>query len=188
VGISLKQAGDDMSDVVLYIATSLDGFIARRDGTLDWLTAFDTPQTDYGYAEFYRTVDAQLMGRKTYEQALGFGEWPHPGKPTWVFTRQRLVTERNDVLFTDLDPRQALREIEARGARRVWLVGGALLVAAFLRERLINEFVISVVPVLLGDGIPLFAPGLPERPLKIVELNQYPTGVVQTRYRIRNSP
>jgi dihydrofolate reductase len=176
-----------MTEVVLYIATSLDGFIARKDGAIDWLTAFDTPQTDYGYAEFCRTVDAQLMGRKTYEQALGFGEWPHPGKPTWVFTRQRLATQRDDVFFTSADPKQALGEIEARGARRVWLVGGAQLAAAFLRERRVDEFVISVVPVLLGDGIPLFSPGLPEQPLKIVELNQYPTGIVQTRYRIKTA-
>jgi dihydrofolate reductase len=176
-----------MTEVALYIATSLDGFIARKDGAIDWLTAFDTPQTDYGYAEFYRTVDAPLMGRKTYEQALGFGDWPYPGKPSWVFTRQRLATQRDDVFFTAAEPRQVLRDIEARGARRIWLVGGAELTAAFLRESLVDEFVISVVPVLLGDGIPLFQPGAPEQALKIVELNQYPTGIVQSRYRLKSN-
>jgi dihydrofolate reductase len=174
-----------MADVILYIAASLDGYIARKGGRIDWLSMVETSDTDYGYADFYQSVDALVVGRRTYEQALGFGDWPYPGKPSYVFTTRNLTSERNDVIFTSAKPGTVIREMETQGFKRIWLVGGAELTAAFLKLRLIDEYIISVVPIILGEGIPLFLPPGPEETLKLVELQQYPTGLVQLRYRRR---
>ena len=173
----------EMTETILYIATSLDGYIARKDGGIDWLSMVESPDTDYGYSDFYRSVDAAVMGRKTYELALGFGEWPYPGKPAYVFTRQQPASDRTDVTFTSALPDRVLRELDAQGLRRIWLVGGAELTAAFQRRRLIDEYIISVIPVVLGEGIPLFLPTGVEERLELVESQRYPTGLVQMRYR-----
>ncbi len=172
-----------MVNVILYIATSLDGYIARKDGGIDWLSMVESNNTDYGYADFYRSVNALVMGRRTYEQALGFGEWPYPGKPSYVFTTGNLTSQRNDVIFTSAKPDTVIREMEAQGFKRVWLVGGAELTAAFLKLRLVEEYIISIVPIILGEGIPMFLPPSPEEALKLIESQQYPTGLVQLRYR-----
>jgi len=172
-----------MPEVILYIAVSLDGYIARKDGGIEWLAGVERPDTDYGYAAFYRSVDAALMGRKTWELALSFGDWPYPGKPSYVFTRQKLTSGRNDVTFTSAAPGQLLEELETRGCRRVWLVGGAELVAAFQKARLIDEYIVSVIPVILGEGIPLFLPTGVEQGLELVGSQRYPSGLVQMTYR-----
>jgi dihydrofolate reductase len=172
-----------MANVILYIATSLDSYIARKDGRVDWLSMVETSDTDYGYADFYQSVDALVMGSRTYEQALGFGDWPYPGKPSYVFTTRNLTSERKDVIFTSAKPDTVIREMDAQGFTRIWLVGGAELTAVFLKFHLVDEYILSVVPTILGEGIPLFLPPIPEEKLKLVELQQYPTGLVQLRYR-----
>src|SRR3990172_7004625 len=161
-----------MAHVILYIATSLDGYIAKKDGSIDWLTMVEVGDTDYGYADFYQSVDALVMGSRTYEQALGFGDWPYPGKQSYVFTTRNLTSERKDVIFTSAKPDTGIREMEAQGFTRIWLVGGAELTAVFLRLRLVEEDRISVVSASLGGGIPLFLPPLTEEKLKLVELQQ----------------
>jgi dihydrofolate reductase len=172
-----------MPHVTLYIATSLDGYIARADGGIDWLDAVQRPDTDYGYHAFYDTIEAVLLGRKTYELAESFGEWPYPGKPSYVFTRQRLTSTRNDVFFTAAEPAALVRELNDRGLKRLWLVGGGELVAAFQRERLIDEYIVSIIPVSLGNGIPLFPPPGQELPLELTGCERFPSGLVQLRYQ-----
>jgi dihydrofolate reductase len=172
-----------MAHVTLYIATSLDGYIARRDGGIDWLDAVQRPDTDYGYQAFYNTIHAVMMGRKTYDLARGFGDWPYPGMPSYVFTRQALRTDRDDVFFSAAPPAALIRELESRGLERLWLVGGGELVAAFQRERLIDEYIVSIIPLLLGEGIPLFPPPAPALPLALVESQSFPSGLVQLRYQ-----
>ncbi|MCC3410642.1 MAG: dihydrofolate reductase [Microcoleus sp. PH2017_29_MFU_D_A] len=171
-----------MTKIVLYIATSLDGYIARKDGSIDWLTAFETDETDHGYGEFYRSIDGLAMGRKTYEQVLSFGEWPHPGKPSYVFTQQSRSPDRDDVLFTSATPDRFLHEMELQGLKRIWLVGGAELIASFLQCQLIDEYILSIAPIMLGEGIPLFLPSPMEMKLKLIEVQKYPTELVQVRY------
>jgi dihydrofolate reductase len=173
-----------MTKIVLYIASSLDGYIARKDGSIDWLTAFETDETDHGYGEFYRSIDGLAMGRKTYEQVLTFGEWPHPDKPSYVFTKQSRSSERDDVLFTSATPDKFLHEMELQGLQRIWLVGGAELIAAFLQSQLIDEYILSIVPIILGEGIPLFLPSPTEMRLKLMEVQKYPTELVQLKYAI----
>lgn len=170
-------------DIVYYVAASLDGFIATPNGGIDWLASVESPETDYGYAEFYAGIDAVLLGRRTCEQALGFDAWPYPDRPAWVFSRREQETPVDGVTVTAASPGEVAAELAARGVRRAWLVGGAALAASFRDERLISEYVVSVIPMLLGGGIPLLAPGGAAEELRLIETQSYPTGVVQLRYR-----
>lgn len=133
-----------MTTIALYIATSLDGYIVRKDGSVDWLSIVETSETDHGYADFYQSIDALVMGRKTYQTsiALGAGEWVYPGKPCYVFTRRHQPSEQSDVFFTSASPDRVVQEMETQGLQRVWLVGGAELVTSFLKLQLIDEFIL----------------------------------------------
>lgn len=175
-----------MTEIIYYVAVSLDGYIAPPDGKVDWLSTYNAGNEDYGYGEFYNSIDALAEGSRTYEQALGFGEWPHPGKPCWVFTRRRLEVKQPEVTFTSATPSEVVAQLRARGLRRVWLVGGAQLAASFRARRLVTEYVLSVIPVFLGAGIPLFASTGPKESLRLVGSKTYPTGLVQLRY-LRNA-
>lgn len=172
-----------MIEVIYYVAASLDGFIATPDGGVDWLSPFEGTGEDYGYAAFYASIDALLIGSRTYEQALGFGEWPYAGKPCWVFSRRRIAAAQPGVTVTAADPRDVLRELEDRRLRRTWLVGGGALAASFRERGLIATYIVTVVPVLLGEGIPLFATPGPQEPLTLLEATPYPSGLVQLTYR-----
>lgn len=177
-----------MTTIIYYVAASLDGYIATQDGGVDWLASYDTADEDYGYAAFYDSIDGLIEGSKTYEQALQFGEWPHPGKPCWVCTRRRFERKHTEVRFTPAAPRELVSELRRRGLRRVWLVGGGRLAASFRAEGLIDEYIVSVIPTWLGAGIPLFgSPGPPEN-LKLLGCKPYPSGLVQLRCRRKIKP
>jgi dihydrofolate reductase len=171
-----------MTTIVHYVAASADGFIATRDGAVDWLAPFEAADEDYGYAAFYASVDALLLGRRTYEQCLTFGAWPYQGKPSWVFASEPLADPPAGVVRAEGSPRDVYEALAAQGFRRVWLVGGSQLAAAFRAARLVSEYVVSVVPVLLGAGVPLFASPGPREPLRLRETTAYPNGVVQLRW------
>lgn len=168
-------------EIVYYVAASLDGYIAGPSGEVDWLSQVDRPGEDYGYAEFYASVDALLMGSKTYEFCLDF-EWPYPGKHTWVFSRRNLQSNRPDVTITSAPPNEIVRVLQERGCKRVWLVGGGVLAAAFQAEHLISEYIVSIIPVVLGEGLQLLAPSGTEAPLTLVDSKVYESGLVQLRY------
>ena len=158
-------------EIIYYVACSLDGLIATPDGGIDWLKPYEGTGEDYGYGEFYASVEAVLLGRRTYEQCLQFPQWPYPGKPYWVFSRAKGNT-----------PASVVAEMKARGLRRAWLVGGGKLAAAFRADRLITEHIVSVVPLLLDAGIPLFDGPGPAQQLRLVSSRGYPSGIVQLRY------
>jgi dihydrofolate reductase len=170
-------------EVIYYVAASLDARIATPDGGVDWLAPFESADEDYGYAEFYASIDAVLLGSRTYQQSLAFSEWPYPGRPSWVLSQRRLRPARRDVSVTARSPREVVAELQARGHRRAWLVGGGKLAASFRFEGLITEYVVSLVPVILGAGIPLFASPGPKENLTLVESKSYPNGLFQLRYR-----
>ena len=172
-----------MTEIILYIAASLDGFIARKDGGIDWLSIADSSDTDYGYSEFYRSVDALVMGSRTYEQIVDMGGWPYTGKPSYILTHRNLQSGRDDVFITSSQPDKVVGEMEAHDFKRIWLVGGAELTASFRKLGLVNEYIISIIPVILGDGIPLFLPGCSEEELLLVDSCEYPSGLVQVKYR-----
>lgn len=171
-----------MAKVTLYIAASLDGFIAEKDGGIDWLSMVESKETDYGYADFYRSIDAIAMGSKTYKQVLEFGAWPYAGKPCYVFTRRGLTSKRKDVIFTSANPDAVIQEMQSRGLHSIWLVGGAQLTAEFSRLRLIDEYIVSIIPIILGEGIPMFLPSGTEIKLQLLDVINFPSGLVQLRY------
>ncbi len=169
--------------VLYYVACSLDGYIATTDGGVDWLEPFQAGGEDYGFAEFYSSVDALVMGSRTYEFILEHGPWQAPDKPSWVFTRRDLPIAHPSVTLTSEDPAQVIGAIGARGLKRVWLMGGGRLAASFRTRGLISRYIIAVVPVILGGGIPIFAAAAGQDSLKLIELKPYPSGLVQLTYQ-----
>ena len=146
-----------MTKIVLYIATSKDGYIANENGSVDWLpqTTEETGGQDYGYHEFYDSVDTLAIGRKTYEQILGFGDWPYPGKLSYIFTRKPMESQNKDIEFVQHDVQGFIREMERQNIKKLWLVGGSDLIESFYQQGRIDEFIVTVFPKVLGKGVPL---------------------------------
>lgn len=171
----------------VFIATSLDGYIARPDGDIGWLLERDAPDEDHGYATFIADKDMIVMGRGSYEKVLSFDPWPYD-RPVLVLSKRLAGTPVPDKLhgkvrFADLAPREAMRELERQGARRIYVDGGQV-VQSFLREGLIADMVITTVPVLIGAGRPLFGELPADRSLALVASRSFPSGLVQSTYRV----
>jgi dihydrofolate reductase len=166
----------------VYIAVSADGFIARKDNGLDWLSIVEAQGEDYGFASFMGSVDTLLMGRNTYDVALGFGAWPYAGKRVVVLTH-RPAQPRHDETFASGSPAELVARLAADGSKRVYLDGGHLI-RQFLAAGLVNDMTLSIIPILLGEGIPLFGAGVRESRLSLVESRSFPTGLVQLSYAL----
>jgi dihydrofolate reductase len=164
----------------VFIASSLDGFIARPDGAIDWLSIVETPGEDYGYARFFAGVDALILGRRTYDTALGFSAWPYDGKRCVVFTHDP-PPGRHGESFHAGPAAPLLAQLHEAGVRRAYVDGGALI-RSFLREDLIDDITLSIVPVLLGGGIRLFDTSVPELRLRLTDSRAFASGLVQVRY------
>ncbi|MCB0620609.1 MAG: dihydrofolate reductase [Saprospiraceae bacterium] len=177
-----------MRKIRLYIAISLDGWIAKPDGDVAWLDQIPTPEgEDYGYAEFYAGIDTTLMGFNTYREVLGFGiPFPYPDKTNYVFTRQTDQADTEHVKFITADPATFLRELRTGPGADIWLIGGGQLNSALLQHDLIDEMWVFVMPIVLGHGIPLFAPPLPEKQLTLLHHQTYPSGVTLLKYEPRS--
>jgi len=172
--------------IKLYIACSLDGFIAREDGSIDWLTEYENnPETDYGYSEFYASIGTVLMGRKTYEQVLRFGEWPYSEKKAYVFTRQKeLLHREKNVEFVSGNIVEFIRQLKEKTDQDIWLVGGSQLIKKFLRENLVQDMIVFVVPIILGGGIPLFDHIGKEIRFRSGRVERYENGLVKIECQI----
>ncbi|MFW5975819.1 MAG: dihydrofolate reductase family protein [Alkalispirochaetaceae bacterium] len=174
-----------MRKVVLYIAISIDGYIARSDGSLDWLENADTEDEDYGYEEFYDSIDTVLMGHTTFRQILGFdAEFPYQGKQNIVFTRGE-PEERPEADVTNRDPVEMVWELKREKGDDIWLVGGGTLNATLLAADLIDRMIITVIPVVLGTGIKLFEGTAPELPWELTGADAYENGFLQLTYERR---
>ena len=167
----------------VFIATSLDGFIARTTGALDWL-----PQgggEPHGYDEFMATVDALVIGRKTYETVLTFRAWPYDKKPVFVLSTSTVAAPPTGALMECMsgDPTDIVSKLAARGIRHIYVDGG-ITIQRFLQAGLIQRLIITRIPILLGDGIPLF--GITQRDihLKHIGTKQYASGFVQSEYAV----
>jgi len=172
-----------LPEIVYYVAASLDAYIATDDGGVDWLTPFQSTREDHGAGDLYSSVDALLMGSHTYEFALQLGHWPAPDKPSWVFTHRDLRVLHPSITLTSQTPAEVVELLRTRGVRRAWLMGGGKLATSFRSAGLISHFIISVFPVILGAGIPLFAPTVsPEDRLRFIEAKPFPDGIVQLSY------
>lgn len=174
----------------VYIATSLDGFIARNNGALDWLPGSDGAggDEDYGYQAFFAAIDTLVMGRNTYETARSFHEWPYQGKRVMVLSHQfpkhpqRLA---EGVEGTSMAPKELLQYLADDGAKHVYVDGGKTI-QSFLREQLIQELTITQVPILIGGGIPLFGPLTQDVQLAHVSTKTFANGFVQSQYTVLN--
>jgi dihydrofolate reductase len=170
--------------VSLYIAASLDGFIARSEGSIDWLENLAGSDDDYGYGEFMETVKVSVMGRRTYEQVRTFPEWPYEGRRTVVMSSGDPLNDAR-VETSAETPAALVARLRAEypgDGGRLWLVGGGALASAFLAAHLVDEMVLTIVPVLLGDGIRLFQGGFPETLYRHQETRTFITGFVQLTY------
>ena len=176
--------------VSVYIATSLDGFIARNDGGLDWLNEANATVPDgedCGFHAFMDSVDALIMGRKTYEQVLSFGEWPYGRTPVVVLSRNPISFPPNvpePVTHSSEPPHDLLERLSGKGVEHVYVDGG-MTIQGFLAEGLIDEITVTVIPVLLGDGIPLFGPIVQDISLTHVRTTAFDFGFVQTTYSVQ---
>ncbi len=168
---------------VYFVAASLDGYIADTRGGVDWLAPFESESDAGDYAEFYSAIDGLIMGSRTYKKILRFGNWPYANKPCWVCSKRDLVATRPEIKVTSGSPLAVIEEIQALGLQRIWLVGGGQLAAAFRAQHLISDYIITVVPVILGSGLALFgATGLMEK-LTLVESKPFPNGLVSLTYQ-----
>ncbi|WP_088071904.1 dihydrofolate reductase family protein [Gottfriedia luciferensis] len=166
-------------NIILYIATSLDGFIARENGEIDWL--FDPSEMDYGYNEFIQKIDTVLMGRKTYDKVLTFGEYPYKDKKSYVFTTKQKENDVNvEFISTDIMP--FIENLKKVDGKDIWLVGGAELTKFFLKNRLIDELILFVQPTIIGSGIPLFQDIEKDQQLTLQAHKIYENGMVEVRY------
>jgi dihydrofolate reductase len=176
-------------NVIVHIATSADGYIARPDGDLEWLTSRPAPKGFYGMGAFVRSIDTKLLGRKTYDASRRLGATFDATTRTVVFSRQAPPADAPPrVEFTDEAIGSFVRRLRERPGKDVWLMGGGELIASFLDERAIDAFVVSVVPVFIGDGIPLIARRHRHVPLELHAVERFEDGVVQLLYRVHYAP
>jgi dihydrofolate reductase len=177
----------------VYIATSLDGFIARDNGDIDWLPGIESEgddtgnDGDYGYQAFMDSVDALVMGRNTYEVVLSFGQWPYGNKRVIVLSST--LTRLSDTLPPTVElrssaPMELVKELEAEGAKHLYIDGGKTI-QRFLKAGLIQEMIITTIPVLIGSGIPLFGPSDRDIKLEHLETQAFANGLIQSKYRVR---
>ena len=177
----------------VFIATSLDGFIARANGGLDRLDAANATVTegeDCGYGAFMESVNALIMGRKTYEQVLSFGQWPYGSKPVIVLSRNEMSIPAElapTVSHSSESPRELHDRLSAAGAKRLYIDGG-ITIQRFLAAGLIDDLTITLIPVILGSGIPLFGDLAQDVALKHVSTVSYDFGFVQLTYEVVDEP
>lgn len=165
--------------VSLFIASSLDGYIARKTGEIDWLFT----DADYGYTEFFAGIDTVIMGRKTYQQILEFGNYPYPEKQSFVLSNTLDGQKDDNVEFIGRNAKDLIKRL--RESHKIWLVGGGGAISYFLKHHWIDELILSVHPIILGEGIPLIIRDSNlETQLELREAKTYDSGLLQISYNI----
>ena len=169
-------------EVKVYIAVSLDGYIAHSDGNIEWLDSVARPDEDYGYAAFIETIDTVIMGRKTYEKVLSFGgDFPHAGRDCYVLSRTERALD-GQVRFFSGPVEELLNQLRSRPGKDIFIDGGSEAIDQFREKGLIDSYTVSILPILLGEGIPLFKESKKELPLKLVKAIPFDSGLVQLTY------
>ena len=175
-----------MRKIILYIAASMDGYIARPDGNIDWLhdKKYTIPDEDFGYTAFLQTIDTTLFGHSTYKQVMGFDmPFPYPDLKNYVFSR----SEQQDteyVTFIKDNAVDFIEKLKEQPGKDIWLIGGGQLNATVLNAGLLDEIILTYIPIILGKGIPLFSEEAREHKLKLIptENKLYRNGFLQVRY------
>jgi len=169
-----------MRQVVLGLGISLDGYIARLDGSVDFLFM----PKDYSMGPFFKTIDTAIMGRKTYDVALRMsgGSYSNPGMTNYVFSDTLAPGKRDGVIFVNDSPKSFVASLRKSKGKNIWHMGGGELARAFLADDVVDELYLGVVPVLLGQGLPLFPPGFPQRTFRLVENKSFSRGMISLKY------
>lgn len=174
-----------MRKIKLYSAASLDNYIARPNGEVDWLEIFPIPEgEDFGYTDFIANVDTTLMGNNTYQEVLGFDvPFPYKGLTNYVFTRQQDLEPADYVQFVSENVVDFIKALREKPGKDIWLIGGGQLNTLLLNHDLIDEVILTVFPIILGEGIPLFGNQPKEQILDLVEHKAYDNGFLKLVYR-----
>ncbi len=172
--------------VILYIAMSLDGYIAKPDGDIDFLSVVETQATDYGYADFLNNIDTLIWGRKTFDKVLSMvTEVPHQDKVVYVISKTREGTHAHAVYHPDVVA--LVRQLKQEKGKDIYCDGGSEIIAELLKHSLVDRIIVSIVPYLLGEGIPLFREGIPERKLTFRQSITFPSALVQLWYDVEEN-
>lgn len=173
-----------MRKLILYIAASLDGYIATPEDGLDFLSLVEQEGQDYGYGSFIQTVDTVIVGRRTYDKVLSMGvDFPHADKETYILTRTPKPSI-DSVSFYTGDIKELVTQLKHAIGKNIFCDGGAQVVSLLLKEQLIDEIILSVIPVVLGKGIRLFQEDLPTQPLQLLSSKSFEKGLVQLHYAV----
>jgi dihydrofolate reductase len=172
----------DMRKVKLFIASSLDCYIAREDGGIDWLFT----DNDYGYTKFYDSIDTIIVGRKSYDQSLTSDDYPYKGKSVYVFTRKKIRKNNNeqDVEYIDTNIQDFVTSLTQSIGKDIWLIGGGEIVSVLLNAGLVDEIILSIHPIILGTGIPLLRDIQKEVNLKLENSLSFDSGLTQLYYKV----
>ncbi|HEX2339948.1 MAG TPA: dihydrofolate reductase family protein [Vicinamibacterales bacterium] len=174
--------------IIVNIATSADGYVARPDGDLDWLTERPAPKGFYGLPEFERSVDAKILGRKTFDWSVQMGARFGAGAAHYVFSRRPPPASVPAGVHFVAESISAFAErLRTQTGKNIWMMGGGDIIGSFLDADAIDEFIITVVPTFIGEGIPLLAPRHREVGLRLLGVRQFPDDVVQLHYEVQRS-
>lgn len=175
-----------MRKIKLYIAASLNGKIAQADGSVDWLESIPNPEkNDYGYADFYKSVDTTIQGYSTYNQVLSWGiDFPYPDKKNYVLTRKKGLANSADVEFVSENHADFIRQLKEEEGGDIWLIGGGQINSLLLDENLIDEIQVFIMPIVLSGGIEIFEAFPKEKALILIETKTYNSSVVELRYSL----
>jgi len=175
-----------------FVATSLDGFIARKDGNIDWLNRQNKQEfelQDFGYSNFINSIDVIIMGRKTFEQVLTFDKWPFEKKEVIVLGSKNIKISKtlsNTVKISKESPENLINMLSNIGIRNIYVDGG-LTIQSFILAHLLDEITITLVPILLGDGISLFGPLIKDVQLQNLKTTTFNSGFVQIKYLLNKN-
>jgi len=174
-----------MRKIKLYIAISLNGKIARKGGELDWLEAIPNPtQTDYGYEAFYKSIDATIMGKNTYDQIMSWGiDFPYTGKKNYIFTNNTELSNAEHITFVCEKHVDLINKIKKEEGKDIWLIGGGKLNSLLIEENLIDEITVFLMPIVLPNGIDLFDTFLTDKSIKLKSNKSHSSGVVELMYK-----
>lgn len=171
--------------LILYIAMSLDGYIAKKDDNIDFLSIVETPNEDFGYADFLKNIDTVIWGRKTFDKVLSFGNGvPHKDKN--VFVISKTITGKLEHAVYHNDPISLVQTLKQQEGKNIYCDGGGDIVFEFLNYKLFDRIIVSIIPHLLGDGIRLFKDYNTEQNLQFKRSISYPSGLVQLWYDVKN--
>lgn len=175
-----------MRKIVLYIATSLNGYIAKADGSVDWLENIPNPKNDdYGFQQFYDSIDTTIQGNNTYKQIVAWGiDFPYQAKTNYVVTRDKDAQDNKNVNFIRSDHIDFIRKLKRKSGKNIWLIGGGKVNSFLLNNGLIDEVHQFLMPIIIEDGIKLFESINDDIDLNIIDTKIYKAGVIRYRYKV----